>query len=226
MSSNLPPGCNESDLPGCSHEDEAFEAWLENRRLPTGVPQLVGSENGTTSRRRDMIQGFIGIDPGAGGGLACIADGVVEAVKMPDGEGVWGWINDRASPMRTAMLEQVRGFIGGEGHPGSAMFNFGRQFGVCQEALTIAKLQFGMTFCEVPPEVWQAELGLPRKGRDQSQAEWKRFLKGEAQRLFPQVKVTLHTADAILICECCRRRHVAAEPAAVARPGVVRFGGV
>lgn len=168
--------------------------------------------------------GFLGIDPGASGGLACIADGIVEAVRMPDGEGVWRWINDRASPLRTCLLEQVRGFIGGEGQPGSAMFNFGRQYGVCQEALTIAKLQFGMTFDEAPPEVWQRELGLLRNKQTTSKTEWKRVLKAEAERLFPQVKVTLYTADALLLAYVCKKRHTPAEPATMPKPKTVQFG--
>jgi hypothetical protein len=43
--------------------------------------------------------------------------------------------------------------------------------------------------------------GLGTASRCASKSEWKNKLKAEAQRRFPDLKVTLKTADALLILE-------------------------
>ena len=69
-------------------------------------------------------------------------------------------------------------------------------------ALTAA----GIPFEEVTPVVWQRGLGIPVRKKDESRSQFKGRLKAKAQQLFPQVKVTLKTADALLISEYCRRK--------------------
>jgi hypothetical protein len=106
---------------------------------------------------------YIGIDPGASGGLACLTiKGVnrltgVRAEKMPTTDAdVWLSVrNLRSSPLLgegqsiAAVIEQVGGFIG-VGQPGSAMFKFGQSYGALRMALVAA----GIPFETVPPQKW------------------------------------------------------------------------
>ena len=147
---------------------------------------------------------YIGIDPGASGGLACVhVDGNCAAVPMPPTErDVWEWVTDLSSwrpPF--AVVEKVGGFIKGNPAPGSAMFRFGVSYGGLRMALVAAAVPFE----EVTPQKWQKGLGITTRGKDETKTAFKNRLKQRAQQLFPGVKITLATCDAILIAEYCRR---------------------
>jgi hypothetical protein len=119
------------------------------------------------------------------------------------------------------VLEKVGGFVGGGAvcsvckqaknlSPGSSMFNFGRGVGVIVGCL----LAIGARFEEVTPQHWQSVLSLHRK-KGMSQDDWKRELKVTAQKMYPEVKVTLSVADAILIpryAMLCKQGFVEAVP--------------
>lgn len=146
---------------------------------------------------------YLGIDPGASGGLACIALDNVEAVPMPESDrDLWDWFRWFMPGMKPfALVEKVGGYIGGNPVPGSAMFNFGTNYGKLLMALTAA----GIPFETVTPQRWQKGLSIPPRKKGEGKTAWKNRLKVVAQRLFPDVKVTLATADALLIAEHCRR---------------------
>ena len=100
----------------------------------------------------------------------------------------------------TVYLEKVGGYIGGRGAPGSAMFNFGQNYGHL-EAIPHA---MGVEIRHVTPQKWQKALGLgTSNGR--SRTEWKNHLKAKAQMLYPNCKVTLANADALLIYHAAKR---------------------
>jgi hypothetical protein len=153
---------------------------------------------------------FIGIDPGTSGGLAWLSSspGTGPAARsMPATEReTWEWIKEHDVGMAVGwtsfcVIEKVQGYIGGA-HPGSAMFKFGQSYGGLLMALTAAEIPFEA----VTPQVWQKALGIPSRVKDETKEAWKRRLKVIAERLFPSVKVTLATADALLIAEYCRRK--------------------
>lgn len=153
---------------------------------------------------------YLGIDPGASGGLAEVWLSPLQhsihactAVKMPaTRRDIWSWFKGIASYAAFAVIEKVGGYVkGGEGNVGSAMFNFGTSYGELLMALTAA----GIPYEEVPPRKWQAGLGISPRGKAETRTAWKNRLKEKAQQLFPQEKVTLATADALLIAEYCRR---------------------
>lgn len=100
-----------------------------------------------------------------------------------------------------AIVEQVNGYVGDGGNPGSAMFKFGSNYGQVLMALTAASVPFET----ITPARWQRGLGVPPRKKGETKSEFKNRLKAMAQRLFPQVVVTLATADALLIAEYCRR---------------------
>lgn len=146
----------------------------------------------------------IGVDPGASGGLAEIGVDGVTAVPMPATElDILEWLRQqgRRSDV-TAIIEQVSGYIG-EGHPGSAMFKFGMSYG----GLRMALIACDIPFEAVTPQAWQKALSISKRDKSESRTQFKNRLKAKAQQLFPLVKVTLATADAILIAEFCRRRY-------------------
>ena len=58
----------------------------------------------------------------------------------------------------------------------------------------------------VRPAKWQQFFSLGKRSGCASDTEWKNKLKAEAQRRFPDLKVTLKTADALLICDYAWRQ--------------------
>lgn len=76
---------------------------------------------------------------------------------------------------------------------------------------TLATL--GIPFLAVTPKNWQAHYGLAKE-KLEGDTSWKNRLKARAQSLFPDVKVTLATADALLLAEYgrqCLEKHHAPE---------------
>lgn len=167
----------------------------------------------------------IAIDPGANGGVAISSDGDISVVAMPETDSdivklIKCAFEYYPDGIKRAVVEKVGGYIGGEGQPGSAMFNFGHNVGVVIGAL----IALGFRIERPTPQQWQRALGLgtsqkEKAGKGATQAErkaikqrnathkreWKNKLKAKAQELFPDQKVTLKTADALLILEAARR---------------------
>jgi hypothetical protein len=104
------------------------------------------------------------------------------------------------------VIEEVSGYIGGAGHPGSAMFNFGWGYGGLRMALIAMGLQEGEDWVSVRPRVWQKALNIHPRYRAESKQQWKTRLKKEAERRFPWIRTTLKTCDAVLLAEYCRIR--------------------
>lgn len=189
---------------------------------------------------------LIAIDPGAVGGIAIRHGDKIECHKMPETpkdifdilsraytEAMSGafslhpWV---AGTPRTGLvkcyMELVGGYAGGSGQPGSAMFNFGRNYGQIEGMLYGLHIPFEL----IRPQAWQKTFSVPPKGVEKvanmpgwtaaqiknekkrvSQANAKRktahknYLKELAQRLYPEQKVTLAVADALLILEFARK---------------------
>ncbi len=150
---------------------------------------------------------YIGIDPGASGGLAFIYNDQVTAFSMPKTErDIWDAVYDElaatdADTRRFAVIERVGGFIAGNPSPGSAMFKFGHSYG----GLRMALVGNDVPFDDVTPQKWQKALGITPRNKEESKPQFKNRLKARAQLLFPKLRVTLDTADALLLAEFCRR---------------------
>lgn len=150
---------------------------------------------------------ILAIDPGVSGGIAfCDDEGIAYAKKMPKtgGDCYDFFLSLKASVDKdiTCYLERVGGFMavrdgeGGERNSASAhtMFAFGFNYGFLQGLLHAMNIPVVL----VGPQNWQSTLNLPKKGSI-PKGEWKNYLKSEAQRRYPGIKVTLNTADALLI---------------------------
>ena len=146
---------------------------------------------------------IIGIDPGKNGGIAVTGDYGTYVNKMPETlQDLWDMIEEisigdghdsESSPCR-AYIEQI--------HSSPQMgvvsaFTFGNGFGHLEMALTAA----GIPFERVRPQVWQKALGCMTKGD-------KNVTKAKAQEMFPSLKVTHATADALLIAEYGKRQNI------------------
>lgn len=144
---------------------------------------------------------IIGIDPGQSGGIAWIDEHGKPCVeKMPETlADIWDLISsftfnagfDRIRPVCKAYLEQVHS-MPGQGVASS--FKFGQGYGGLEMALIAA----GIPFERVTPQKWQKALGCLTGGN-------KNVSKAKAQELFPSIKFTHATADAMLIAEYGRR---------------------
>jgi len=143
------------------------------------------------------VKQVIAIDPGSSGGIAWKGgDGFLGCQPMPDTHGdLCDLLRSliAAAPESVVYLEKVNGFMG-TAAPGSAMFNFGRGVGYIEGCLAA----MGCPVIEVPPQKWIKAIGLGTRG-EMTKCEWKNKLKGEAQRRYPALTVTLKTADALLI---------------------------
>ncbi len=179
------------------------------------VPSLFdGVDGGLTHESAGRVQVYLGIDPGASGGLAEIGVNngktYVKMTKMPATErDIWEWISERGldgvalGDTVFAVIEQVQGHVG-PNQPGSAMFKFGQSYGALRMALIAAQIPFEA----IAPSVWQRAFPLSPRGKSESRTSFKSRLKGLAQQLFPKEssKITLATCDALLLADYCRRK--------------------
>lgn len=139
---------------------------------------------------------LIGIDPGKSGGIAVYSltrNKLIEVVNMPETtKDLFDYLKN-FQKNSVCFLEKVGGL---PGMGGSAMFNFGKNFGSIETCLIALNIK---TY-EVTPQSWQKTFQVGTKGK-KSTSEWKNKLKFKAQQLYPNVKVTLATSDALLIME-------------------------
>lgn len=144
----------------------------------------------------------MGIDPGLSGGLAILdrGGGVVDVSPMPDStKDIWEYFMEFGARIRMAHIEfqQAMPFhLHGRRLGASSTFNFGRHYGELLMALMAACIPHE----RVQPRIWQKNLHCLSKGD-------KKVTKARATELFPGQRLTLKTADAILLAEHCRRMH-------------------
>ena len=137
---------------------------------------------------------YLSIDPGAAGGFAWTgSDGTVSAVKMP--EGMTAQVDflralSAEQPGIIAVVEKVGGYMPGNSGPAAA--TFARHCGHLDAAL----YALGISVRQVAPNTWMKAMGVPSK---LTKPERKTHLKEKAARRFPQLKVTLATADALMM---------------------------
>jgi len=153
-----------------------------------------------------MSKLYIGIDPGQSGGIAAIFNGTSFAYKMPETEVDFIILMRRIVTPNIdkkdviVLLEKVHSM---PGQGVASTFKFGKGYGLLRGVI----LTMGLRLEDVTPQAWQKGLAIPKrdKSRDESKTHFKNRLKAMAQQLFPHIKFTLATADAMLIAEFCRR---------------------
>jgi len=139
---------------------------------------------------------LVGIDPGKSGGIAYVKlNETISAEPFGKTEGdILGQLQRIIAPKTKVYIEQVGGFAG-RGLPGSAMFNFGRNFGFLLGVLMERNARVFL----VTPQRWQKTLGAGTRG-ERTRDKWKLHLKSLAQLSFPELpNISLSTSDALLI---------------------------
>ncbi len=167
---------------------------------------------------------LIAIDPGASGGIAVhIPEKTTTSVPMPKTRGdliefarsLTSCSPEVNAQCTTVYIEKIEGYI-----PRGANRGFMYEFGVNVERAGCVFQTLGCKIIEVPPQKWQKHIGLGKCGKVQIEKNatpetmqavqkensrlhgaWKNKLKDEAQRRFPNIKVTLKNCDALLILE-------------------------
>lgn len=138
---------------------------------------------------------YLGIDPGANGGLAWLdADGrLLECQKMPPTpQDIFTALGNWNADDVVCFIEKV-GF-GMPGQSSKATATFARHCGQLEMALLARRI----STVEVTPARWQKALGLSGK-KGESKASHKNRIKAWSQQRFPKQKVTLAVSDALAI---------------------------
>lgn len=146
---------------------------------------------------------ILAIDPGANGGIAIDADGVVDHQKLPPTDGdLLNLLSGYGGEKKKAYLENIVKYAG-TNMPSSSMAVYASSWGVIKGML----MALGFELILVKPQDWQKALGLGTS-KGMSKTEWKNKLKGEAQRLYPGADVTLATADALLMLRAAKNNRI------------------
>lgn len=144
------------------------------------------------------MPGIIAFDPGKAGG-ACIRheDGTIELHPFRVEHEYIELIRELDRKKYEAVVEDVPAFVSSATSNASS-FKLGYNFGFIVGALRALRLATHL----VKPQVWQKGLqGLrPKLGY----TDRKRILKDNAIRLYPDLKITNATADAVLIMDWYR----------------------
>lgn len=131
---------------------------------------------------------YIGIDPGKNGGIAIIMNGRIEAVKMPNTEKeIYEQLKNYKAygKIKMCLLEKVHSM---PQQGVKSTFTFGQHYGFLRGCL----IALGIPFDDISPNKWQRKLNCLTKGD-------KNITKQKAQQLYPILKITHYTADAVLI---------------------------
>ena len=170
---------------------------------------------------------LMAIDPGASGGICWIDNDQlssgVKAIGMPDTDtAIVELFEQFKGKDVTVLMEMVTGFVGfrtkrvnivcprckgyvpyevKESDPAARSFNFGKNYGKLEGIIAAMKFRVEKP---IVARSWQKVHGLS-KPKCIAQNKWKNILKDRAQKLFPSVKVTLKTADALLILDVLMR---------------------
>lgn len=168
---------------------------------------------------------YWGIDPGRSGAIAVIDQQCKlrggKLLKNTDHD-IYNWICEQQRGIEgehACVIEKVWAFpkyrkkhqfvCGGCGvsevveietpQGGSSTFKFGRNYGFLEGVLAAA----GIPYREAAPMTWKKALGLTMK-TGSTVTERKNFSKARAQQLFPGVRITHATAEALLLAVFCR----------------------
>lgn len=139
----------------------------------------------------------IGIDPGQSGSISVRYSDYTETHKMPKTESdifllLQEIYNTGKAISPICYIEKVHSF---PGQGVASSFKFGQGYGFLRGCLIALRIPFR----DITPQKWQKEF-IPVKKKE-SKTDHKNRLKGAAQQLFPNIKVTLALADSLLIAE-------------------------
>ena len=139
---------------------------------------------------------YIGIDPGKAGGICFLMDDEIKTFKCPATTHDMAEELILAKDIRkcTAVVERVHSF---PGQGIASTFNFGYNYGVWLGILSALHIPYQLCL----PRKWMKFYGsMPKEKKDR-----KNHLKQLAQQMYPDHKVTLYNADAILLANYLKK---------------------
>ena len=139
---------------------------------------------------------YIGIDPGKSGGICFLMDDEIKTFKCPATTHDMAEELILAKDIRkcTAIVEKVHSF---PGQGVASTFNFGYNYGVWLGILSALHIPYQLCL----PRKWMKFYGsMPKEKKDR-----KNHLKQLAQQMYPDHKVTLYNADAILLANYLKK---------------------
>ena len=141
---------------------------------------------------------YIGIDPGKSGGICFLMDDNIKSFKCPDTTHDMTEELILAKDIRkcTAIVEKVWSF---PGQGVKSVFSFGYNYGLWIGILSALKIPYIL----VPPNKWIKYYSVPKLERK----DRKNYLKQLAQQMYPDHKITLYNADAILLANYLKKTH-------------------
>lgn len=169
---------------------------------------MIGFTNGIKEKGEIMI--YIGDDPGKTGAIVALDDegdviGVCRKSKTT--------IQDRCEFLNGLDPDNSNDFyaviekVGATPQMGTtSAFTFGLEFGFC----TTIYVSLSIRHEFFTPQKWQQSLGLTSVKKSEGDTAKKRYLKENAQRIFPHEKIVNDTADAYLIAWFARRSFMGA----------------
>ena len=144
---------------------------------------------------------IIGIDPGAGGGVAiCSGKKMIDSIACPKSEEDMAHylrhmihsleIEGIAKSKVTVYIENVHAF---PTDARNSAFKFGMNFGIWLGICSTLNLKI----IKVAPQTWIKHFNVPKIDKSSR----KKYLKNIARTAYPKEKITLKTCDAILIAK-------------------------
>tara|TARA_R110002110_G_scaffold147162_2_gene337569 strand:- start:836 stop:1273 length:438 start_codon:yes stop_codon:yes gene_type:complete len=141
---------------------------------------------------------YIGIDPGKAGGICFLNGDDIKTFKCP------ATTHDMAEELILArdikkcivILEKVHSF---PGQGVRSVWTFAENYGTWLGILSALHIQYSL----VSPQKWMKYYSVPKMERK----DRKNYLKQLAQQMYPDHKVTLYNADAILLANYIRKTH-------------------
>ena len=141
---------------------------------------------------------YIGIDPGNSGGICAITKDHTICYKCP------GTIADMSDLLDSIIVDHrpigiIEAVHSMPGNSGRSMFTFGTNYGMWLGLLAA----YNIPYTQVTPSKWIRSYGTMPKDKTPR----KNHLKHLAQQRYPDIHITLATADAVLIAHYCMVLH-------------------
>ena len=141
---------------------------------------------------------YIGIDPGKAGAICFLMGDDIKTFKCP------ATTHDMAEELIlsqnirkcTAIVEKVHSF---PGQGVRSVWTFAENYGTWLGILSALHIQYKL----ITPVTWMKFYSVPRMERK----DRKNYLKQLAQQMYPDHKVTLYNADAILLANYLKKTH-------------------
>lgn len=151
----------------------------------------------------------IGVDPGRNGGVVALdGDGkVILADRMPATDADI-WLLFESLALQDALDHNIHCVIEKVWIMPKQSVTSGRTFMIGYGGLLMALCGNGIPYTEVVPRTWQTAMGCfnaDAKNVKQTKTQKKNANRDVAQRLFPELKMTLAIADAALLAAYCRK---------------------